>query len=108
MKKKLTFFVALLALLLICPRSYAETKRILVVGNSFSFDAVLQELLPVVRSGGDDIIVGFPYKGGTTLQLHWQYITNNEKIYNYYVIKDGKTTSTGSNTKCMDESIDPS
>lgn len=105
MKKKLTFFVALLALLLICPRSYAETKRILVVGNSFSFDAVLQELLPVVRSGGDDIIVGFPYKGGTTLQLHWQYITNNEKIYNYYVIKDGKTTSTGSNTKCMDESI---
>ena len=27
----------------------AETKKILVVGNSFSFDAALQELLPLLR-----------------------------------------------------------
>lgn len=29
----------------------AETKKILVVGNSFSFDAALQELLPIVQIG---------------------------------------------------------
>ena len=45
----------------------AETKKILVVGNSFSFDAALQELLPIVQAAGDDIVLGFPYRGGTTL-----------------------------------------
>ena len=44
----------------------AETKKILVVGNSFSFDAALQEFLPIVQAAGDDIVLGFPYKGGTT------------------------------------------
>lgn len=105
MKKRLTYLMVLLTIMLVCPLSNAETKRILAVGNSFSYDAILQELLPVVRSGGDDLVVGFPYKGGTTLQQHWQYINNKDKIYNYYTIKNGKTTSTGSNTKCLDESI---
>lgn len=62
----------------------AETKKILVVGNSFSFDAALQELLPIVQAAGDDIVLGFPYKGGTTLELHTNYITGNQQIYNYY------------------------
>lgn len=73
----------------------AETKKILVVGNSFSFDAALQEFLPIVQAAGDDIVLGFPYKGGTTLELHTNYITTNQQIYNYYKIKDGKMTSTG-------------
>ena len=70
----------------------AETKKILVVGNSFSFDAALQEFLPIVQAAGDDIVLGFPYKGGTTLELHTNYITTNQQIYNYYKIKDGKMT----------------
>ena len=41
----------------------AETNIILVGGNSFSFDAALQELLPIVQAAGDDIVLGFPYKG---------------------------------------------
>lgn len=98
-------FLLLFGLLSAVPQSHAETKRILAVGNSFSYDAILQELLPVVRSGGDDILVGFPYKGGTTLRLHWQYITENEKIYNYYTIKDGKTSSTGAASRCFDKDI---
>lgn len=105
MKKILFFLAVLLTLVTTAPTAHAETKRILAIGNSFSYDAVLQELLPVVRSGGDDIIVGFPYKGGTTLQQHWQYITEKEKIYNYYTIKNGKTSSTGSATRCLDENI---
>ncbi len=83
----------------------AETKRILAVGNSFSYDAIMQELVPVVRSGGDDIVVGFPYKGGTTLELHWQYITNDTQIYNYHKIVDGKITTTGTGSRCFDEDI---
>lgn len=105
MKKVISFLAVLLALLLASPFSHAETKRILAIGNSFSYDAVLQELIPVVRSGGDDIIVGFPYKGGTTLQLHWQYITGKEKIYNYYTIRNGTISSTGSASRCLDENI---
>lgn len=105
MKNLFSYFLVLIALILLTPTCQAETKKILAIGNSFSYDAILQELLPVVRSGGDDIIVGFPYKGGTTLQLHWQYISSKNKIYNYYKIKDGKTTSTGSSSRCFDESI---
>ena len=59
-------FLLLFGLLSAVPQSHAETKRILAVGNSFSYDAILQELLPVVRSGGDDILVGLPYKGNHT------------------------------------------
>ncbi len=105
MKRIITYLLVPLAIMLASPLSHAETKRILAIGNSFSYDAVLQELLPVVRSGGDDLVVGFPYKGGTTLEQHWQYITDKEKIYNYYTIKNGKTTSTGSATRSLDENI---
>lgn len=83
----------------------AETKKILVVGNSFSFDAALQEFLPIVQAAGDDIVLGFPYKGGTTLELHTNYITTNQQIYNYYKIKDGKMTSTGGNSRKFDTNI---
>jgi hypothetical protein len=83
----------------------ADTKKILVVGNSFSYDAVLQEFLPIVQSAGDDIVLGFPYKGGTTLELHWQYMTEGTQIYNYYTISGGKQTSTGGSTKKFDSSI---
>ncbi|WP_455584786.1 DUF4886 domain-containing protein [Bacteroides sp.] len=83
----------------------AETRKILVVGNSFSFDAALQEFLPIVQAAGDDIVLGFPYKGGTTLELHMNYITTNQQIYNYYKIKSGKMTSTGGNSRKFDVDI---
>ena len=83
----------------------ADTRKILVVGNSFSYDAVLQELLPIVQSAGDDIVIGFPYKGGTTLELHWDYISNKTQIYNYYTISGGTQKSTGSSSKVFDASI---
>ena len=61
----------------------AETKKILVVGNSFSFDAALQEFLPIVQAAGDDIVLGFPYKG----QVHhlmanrWKNNGNGDRLY---------------------------
>lgn len=106
MKTGLKLMVLMLAALFwLQPECHAETKKILAVGNSFSYDAILQELLPVVRSGGDDIVVGFPYKGGTTLQLHWQYMTDKTQIYNYYKISNGAITSTGANSRCFDDDI---
>ena len=47
----------------------AETKKILVVGNSFSFDAALQEFLPIVQAAGDDIVLGFHIKE----EPHWNF-----------------------------------
>ena len=61
----------------------AETKKILVVGNSFSFDAALQEFLPIVQAAGDDIVLGFPYKGGTTLELHRRQQSQIRCKYHY-------------------------
>ena len=107
MKTRLTGLLLLLATVFaaMAPQAMAETRRILVVGNSFSFDATLQEFLPVVESAGDDIVLGFPYKGGTTLAQHWGYISGNQQIYNYYKISGGKMTSTGGSSRCFDESI---
>ncbi len=101
----------LVALALLLPQSMSATaKKILVVGNSFSYDAALQEFAPIVASGGDEITLGFPYKGGTTLQLHDERIQSGEVIYNYYKLTVNSSgtasqTTTGSNSKAFDASI---
>ncbi len=105
MKKILKFYLMLFFSITTVFTMNAETKKILVVGNSFSFDAALQEFLPIVQAAGDDIVLGFPYKGGTTLELHTKYITGDQQIYNYYKIKDGKMTSTGGSSRKFDASI---
>ncbi|MCC8036589.1 MAG: DUF4886 domain-containing protein [Bacteroidales bacterium] len=107
------FFLSLLltALAALLPQSMGATaKKILVVGNSFSYDAALQEFAPIVASGGDEITLGFPYKGGTTLQLHDERIKSGEVIYNYYKLTvnaagTASQTTTGSNSKAFDASI---
>ena len=47
-----------------------DTIRILCIGNSFSWDAVEQELAPLCEAGDQPIIIGDLYYGGCSLEQH--------------------------------------
>lgn len=65
--------------------------RVLCIGNSFTVDAVEDYLSPICRSVGKKVIIGYPYKGGTTLEQHMGYINTKNAIYNYRKIDEEGT-----------------
>ncbi|MBQ6556604.1 MAG: DUF4886 domain-containing protein [Bacteroidales bacterium] len=69
--------------------------RILAVGNSFSADAVEQELWPLFHAAGQDVIIAQLYIAGCDLETHLKTATGNLPNYSYRKIVDGvqKTTS---------------
>ena len=67
--------------------------KILCIGNSFTVDAFEDYLAPLGAADNVDFILGYPYKGGTTLAMHCDYVSNNTAIYNYKKIVNGKLTS---------------
>ncbi|MCQ2113497.1 MAG: DUF4886 domain-containing protein [Bacteroidaceae bacterium] len=79
--------------------------RILAIGNSFTVDAVEDYLAPIIHSTGQDVIIGYPYKGGTTLEQHMGYINTNNAIYNYRKIEAGKDTYVSKGTTIMKTAI---
>lgn len=74
------------------------TIRILAIGNSFSADAVEQELEPLFTAAGKKVIIGDMYIGGCDLQTHWAKVTGNLADYSYRKIVDGTLTKTASKT----------
>lgn len=60
MKKTLILAIQLLFGLIV----YAQTVKILGIGNSFTVDALEQHFQPILDSMGIDAIVAYPYKGG--------------------------------------------
>jgi hypothetical protein len=92
MKRILSCFLLLFAL---CA-AYAEPVRILGIGNSFTVDALEQHFQPLCTAEGQDIIVGYPYRGGTWLSQHDAWSNRTDTLpYNYRKFKGGKFTSTG-------------
>ena len=76
-----------------------DTVRVLCIGNSFTVDAVEDYLSPILRSVGKKVVLGYPYKGGTTLEMHMGYINGKNTIYNYRKIDaDGKHTERAGST----------
>ncbi len=57
--------------------------KILAIGNSFTVDAVQDDLVPLAAADSIDLIIGYPYKGGTSLKQHVQYFRADSTIYNY-------------------------
>ena len=62
--------------------------RILAVGNSFSADAVEQELWPLFHAVGQKVIIGELYIGGCDLQTHWERTSSGAEAYSYRKISD--------------------
>ena len=61
----------------------ARTVRILAVGNSFSRDAIEQNLAEIAAAAGDTAIIGNLYIGGCSLERHLDNIINDKPDYEY-------------------------
>lgn len=57
--------------------------KILAIGNSFTVDAVQDDLVPLALADSTDLIIGYPYKGGTTMAMHYKWLLGDTAVYNY-------------------------
>lgn len=81
-------FIISLALLLTSAGANArvnspDTLRMLSVGNSFSEDAVEQNLHEIAAADGKVLIVGSLYIGGCPLVKHWKNAASDSAAYRY-------------------------
>jgi len=83
MKRKLIF----LLLLSVCVgTSFAAGKEplhILAIGNSFSVDALEQELHDLSKAGGHEIIIGNLYFPGCSIERHYNNMSTDKGEYSY-------------------------
>lgn len=73
-----------------------EVIKILAIGNSFSADAVEQELYPLFEAIGQKVIIGDMYIGGCPLVDHAQNAKTDAAAYSYRKIVNGTKTTTAS------------
>ena len=74
-----------------------DTLRILAIGNSFSWNAVEQNLSAIALADGKCAIIGNMYIGGCSLERHWNNARTDDTDYSYRKINqyDVKTTKKG-------------
>ena len=90
------FYSTLFALIVSVSGSYIfaqnDTIRILCIGNSFSWDAVEQELAPLCEEGKQPIIIGNLYYGGCSLEQHYTFLHKDTAAYSFRYIEHGVRT----------------
>ncbi len=91
MKKIILSFVAFI-LFFPLPAQRRDTLRILAIGNSFSQDAIEQNLWELFDAEGIPVIIGNLYIGGCTLQRHYNNSLGNIPDYRYRKVVDGVRT----------------
>ncbi len=82
-----------------------ETIKILAIGNSFSADAVEQELYGLFEAEGQKVIIGNLYIGGCPLEKHAANATSDAAAYSYRKIVNGIMTKVA-DTKMSDALAD--
>lgn len=61
-----------------------RTLKILGIGNSFTQDA-MEWLYKIADNNGiDHIVLGYGYRGGCSLQSHWDAASGDKAVYRYY------------------------
>ena len=81
-------------LLLSVLSTLAATTRVLAIGNSFSQDAVEQNLYELAIAGGDTLIIGNAYIPGCQIDLHVENFETDRPAYSYRKVVDGVKTTT--------------
>ena len=74
-----------------CLATILLTIRILCIGNSFSWDAVEQELVPLCDAKGIEVEVHNLYYGGCSLQQHAEFMFKDTAAYSYRVCSNNKS-----------------
>lgn len=60
-----------------------DTLHVLAIGNSFSVDALEQEMYPLAKSAGKPMIIGNLYHPGCSIKRHHNNMANNIADYSY-------------------------
>ena len=92
MKRIFSVIILLLSLCGMQSLSANDTIRVLCIGNSFSWDAVEQELAPLCDAGKQPIIIGNLYYGGCSLEQHHTFLLKDTAAYSFRLIKEGIRT----------------
>ena len=93
--------LALSLMLVLCAQvAFAERPlKLLAIGNSFSEDAIEQNLFELAAAAGHQMVIGNMYIGGCSLERHWGNAQSNKPDYDYRKIGiDGKMTRTANYT----------
>lgn len=88
-------------MLILCAQvAFADRPlKLLAIGNSFSEDAIEQNLFELAAATGHQMVIGNMYIGGCSLERHWKNAQSNKPDYNYRKIEiDGKMTRTANYT----------
>ena len=75
-----------------------DTIRVLCIGNSFSWDAVEQELAPLCEAEGQAIVIGNLYYGGCSLEQHHTFLMKDTGAYSFRYIEQVTLTPNMCNT----------
>ena len=67
----------------------ARALRVLAIGNSFSQDAIEQNLYELAAATGDTLIIGNAYIPGCQIDLHLSNIRSDKAAYSYRKVVDG-------------------
>lgn len=76
------------------PQEKERTLKVMAIGNSFSADAVEQELYGLFEAVGQKIIIGEAYIGGCPLDKHAANAKSDAAAYSYRKIVNGTMTKT--------------
>lgn len=71
--------------------SSTDTIRLLCIGNSFSWDAVEQELVPLCNAAHQPIIIGNLYYGGCSLKQHQDFLSRDTAAYQFRFLTNDTT-----------------
>lgn len=66
--------------------------RVLCIGNSFSWDAVEQELVPLCDAAGVEVEIHNLYYGGCSLQQHAEFLMRDTAAYSHRVCCNMRTS----------------
>lgn len=81
--KRIYLLAALLAIAIEAGAIQKDTIRVLAIGNSFSQDAVEQNLHDIAKVDGQELIIGNMYIGGCSLKRHYENIASSSRDYQY-------------------------
>lgn len=91
--KKTIILLLILILFTATASASSKTIRILAIGNSFSEDAIEQNLYELAQASGRTIVIGNLYIPGCSLERHLQNAQTNAPAYRYRKISaDGTMT----------------
>lgn len=99
MKRTITLILLTICLMTVADVMWAEPVRILGIGNSFTVDAMEQHMQPLCTAENKEVILGYPYRGGTWLSQHDAWSNRTDTMpYNYRKFENGQFSSTGLGT----------